>query len=45
MSILRNGYITGPIIGALWMLVAGFTIAVVMSFSTGEPFRPSAGPA
>ena len=40
MSILRNGYVTGPIIGALWMLVAGFTIAVVMSFSTGEPFRP-----
>lgn len=40
MSVIRRGYITGPIIGALWMLIAGFTVAVVMSFSTGEPFRP-----
>ena len=40
MSILRNGFVTGPIIGALWMLIAGFTVAVVMSFSTGEAFRP-----
>ncbi len=42
MRILRHGYVTGPIIGALWMLIAGFTVAVVMSFSTGEPFRPVA---
>lgn len=42
MSFLRHGYVTGPIIGALWMLIAGFTVAVVMSFSTGEPFRPIA---
>ncbi|MAC78656.1 MAG: ABC transporter permease [Rhodobacteraceae bacterium] len=40
MTVIRRGYVTGPVIGALWMLIAGFTIAVIMSFSTGEPFRP-----
>ncbi|MEM8648515.1 MAG: carbohydrate ABC transporter permease, partial [Pseudomonadota bacterium] len=40
MSALYRGYLTGPVIGALWMLIAGFTTAVVMSFSTGEAFRP-----
>ncbi|WP_172298910.1 carbohydrate ABC transporter permease [Pseudoruegeria sp. HB172150] len=41
MKFLRYGYITGPVIGALWMIVAGFTIAVAMSFATGQAFRPN----
>ena len=40
MNTLRHGYVTGPLIGALWMVITGFTVAVVLSFSTGEPFRP-----
>ncbi|MEM9231312.1 MAG: carbohydrate ABC transporter permease, partial [Pseudomonadota bacterium] len=42
MSLLRFGYVTGPILGALWMLVAAIAVAVTMSFATGEAFRPSA---
>ena len=41
MSIFRFGYITAPILGALWMFVLATTIAVTMSFATGEAFRPS----
>ena len=41
MSMLRYGYFTGPILGALWMLVLGVTFAVALSFATGDPFRPS----
>ncbi|MGV6811007.1 MAG: carbohydrate ABC transporter permease [Brevirhabdus sp.] len=40
MSVLRFGYVTGPVLGLLWALVMTTTIAVAMSFSTGEPFRP-----
>ncbi len=38
---IRQGYVTGPILGALWMLVLSVTVSVAMSFSTGDPFRPS----
>lgn len=38
---MRHGYLTGPIIGALWMVVLAITVTVTMSFSTGEAFRPS----
>lgn len=41
MSTLRFGYITGPALGALWMVVLAVTIAITMSFATGQPFRPS----
>ncbi len=41
MSMLRRGFVTGPVIGALWMLVLSVTVAVAMSFATGEAFRPS----
>ena len=41
MSLLRYGYVTGPLLGALWMLVLAVTVAVAMSFATGEAFRPS----
>lgn len=34
------GWLTGPILGVLWALIVAVTVAVVMSFSTGEAFRP-----
>lgn len=40
---MRRGFITGPVIGALWMVVLSVTVAVVMSFATGEAFRPGVG--
>ena len=41
MSALRYGYATGPILGALWLMVLSVTVAVAMSFATGEAFRPA----
>ena len=41
MRFLRYGYFTGPLLGALWMLVLSITVSVAMSFATGDPFRPS----
>jgi multiple sugar transport system permease protein len=41
MSFLRQGFVTGPVLGALWMIVLAVTVAIVMSFATGEAFRPS----
>ncbi len=41
MSALRFGYITGPVIGALWCFIIATTVAVTMSFATGDPYRPS----
>lgn len=41
MSALRFGYVTGPLLGALWLVVLATTIAVAASFATGEPFRPA----
>ncbi len=38
---MRQGYVTGPVLGALWMIVLSVTVAVAMSFATGEAFRPS----
>ncbi|MEM9787117.1 MAG: carbohydrate ABC transporter permease [Pseudomonadota bacterium] len=40
MSALRFNWITSPVLGALWMVVLSTTIAIVMSFATGDPFRP-----
>lgn len=37
---MRNGYLTGPILGALWLVVIASTLAVTMSFATGALFRP-----
>ncbi len=37
---IRRGYLTGTVIGALWMVVVSVTVAVCMSFGTGDPFRP-----
>ncbi len=38
---MRRGFLTGPVIGALWMVVLSVTVAVTMSFATGDAFRPS----
>ena len=40
MRLLYRGYLTGPLIGVLWLLVAATTVSVAMSFATGLPFRP-----
>lgn len=39
----RHGYIAAPILGALWLLIVATTIAVAMSFATGQAFRPAVG--
>ncbi len=41
MKMLRFGYVTAPLLGALWMVVLSVTIAIAMSFATGEAIRPS----
>jgi multiple sugar transport system permease protein len=41
MNFLRFGYVSGPIIGALWLFVLSTTVSITMSFATGDPFRPS----
>lgn len=40
MNVVRQGYVTGPVIGVLWAFIVATTVAVLMSFSTGEAFRP-----
>ena len=40
MMSLKNGNITGPLLGALWMIILSTTVTVAMSFATGEGFRP-----
>ena len=41
MSALRRGAITAPILGALWAVVVCTTVAVAISFATGEAIRPT----
>ena len=41
MKALRFGYVTGPVIGALWLFILATTVAIAFSFGTGEAFRPS----
>ena len=41
MSFLRFGYVSGPIIGALWLFILSTTVAITMSFATGDAFRPA----
>ncbi|TCL08353.1 carbohydrate ABC transporter membrane protein 2 (CUT1 family) [Shimia isoporae] len=38
---MRRGYLTAAVLGALWMVVLSVTVAVTMSFATGDAFRPS----
>ncbi|NNE89563.1 MAG: carbohydrate ABC transporter permease [Silicimonas sp.] len=41
MSAFRFGYVTGPVLGAFWMMVLAITVAIAMSFATGDAIRPS----
>ncbi|SFP07627.1 carbohydrate ABC transporter permease [Tranquillimonas alkanivorans] len=41
MTLLRNGYVTGAVLGALWTFTMAVMVAVAMSFVTGDAFRPS----
>lgn len=43
MKMLRFGYVTLPLIGALWMVVLAVTVAIAMSFATGDAIRPHIG--
>ena len=38
---LWYGYVAAPVIGALWLFVLAVTVAVVVSFATGQAVRPS----
>ncbi|KAA2315497.1 carbohydrate ABC transporter permease [Pseudooceanicola sediminis] len=40
MKSLRTGYITGAALGVLWSFTMAVTVAVAMSFATGDGFRP-----
>lgn len=40
MTYLRQGHVTATIVGLLWAFVMAITVSVLMSFSTGESFRP-----
>ena len=37
---MKQGFITGPLIGALWAIVAAITVAVTLAFATGSEIRP-----
>lgn len=41
MNFLRYGYVSAPLIGAFWMFILSITVAITMSFATGDPFRPA----
>ncbi len=41
MKHLRFGFITAPIVGALWMPIVVTTVSIAASFITGDPYRPS----
>lgn len=41
MKYLRFGFVTAPLIGALWMPVVVTTVSIAASFITGDPYRPS----
>lgn len=41
MNYLRTGMVTSLVLGFLWVCTVATTVAVVMSFATGEGFRPT----
>ena len=41
MSFLKQGAVTSAIIGFLWTLIVAVTVAVAMSFASGDAFKPS----
>ena len=42
---MKHGYITGPLLGAIWGVVAAIVVAVTISFATGVEIRPAGLPA
>lgn len=40
MTMFRFGYVTAPLIGAFWMVVLSVTVAVTLSFATGDAIKP-----
>ena len=42
---MKHGYITGPLLGAIWGIVAAIVVAVTISFATGVEIRPAGLPA
>ncbi|MEP2784920.1 MAG: carbohydrate ABC transporter permease [Pseudoruegeria sp.] len=38
---VRLGYVTGPVLGALWCFIIAVSVTVSFSFASGEPFKPS----
>ena len=40
MTYLRQGNITAGIIGVLWAFIVAVTVSVMLSFATGEAFKP-----
>ncbi len=41
MSLLRYGYVAGPLIGAVWTFVMAVVVAVAVSFATGQAMAPT----
>ena len=42
MKALRSGYFTGAVLGAIWSIIAAWTMAVAVSLSAGSPAVPVA---
>lgn len=40
MNFFRKGMVTAGLVGAFWAFIAAITIAVALSFATGEGYRP-----
>ena len=40
MRLLRYGYVIAPLLGGAWMLIVAVSVAVTLSFATGEAFAP-----
>ncbi|MEM9270878.1 MAG: carbohydrate ABC transporter permease, partial [Pseudomonadota bacterium] len=38
---MRQGIITGPVLGVFWVFIIATTVAVTLSFASGGVFRPS----
>ncbi len=41
MNALRHGLVTSLLLGVLWLMVVATTVAVVISFTTGDAARPA----
>lgn len=41
MTLFRNGLFTNALIGIVWTFVVAISVAIIMSFATGLPFKPN----